>query len=222
MPLLTALLIQIARSDVASISLPMMQAETEVIGDGLGIQTALVRWKEGEAWKSQVITTKPTWSFVNRQDWLDHRWSRPAFGVVQGSGTPIIWTLNTVPSGVYEYAAVRFLTFKQGSWNWIPIKGRSAEFSGRGTFWIEGSWLLTCDYQLDDQGGHLSPMPYRFTSYRVTEKSVTEASSRVTKGRYAPEMPSGEIPESVLPNNDPMREFGRTWKWWGPKLNGGR
>jgi hypothetical protein len=154
--------------------------------------------------------------FLNRRDWEDSNWSRPSAGVVWNDKRPVIWCLESDLTGVYEYAEIRFWS-RSGS-AWISLDSDDLSFSNRGGFYFEGNKLRLFDFVYDTHRAHWDSHTYSLKEYAVEPDSVRLESSRKTKRRYSPEGDSGyPVPEFVEPKNDPLREFGLEWKWWGPR-----
>jgi hypothetical protein len=152
--------------------------------------------------------------FLNRKDWIGGNWSRPSAGIVWVESSPILWCLQSGLTGVYEYAEIKFWQWNGSSWTAMPSKELS--FSNRGGFFIDGNVLRLFDFIYDTSRAHWDSHAYSLKEYKIEKNSIKLISSRQTKRRYSPEGDGGyPVPEIVEPKNDPLREFGLKWKWWG-------
>jgi hypothetical protein len=163
---------------------------------------------------TQYLTPAPNSYFINRKDWIGGNWSRPSVGVVWVRENPVLWCLVSDLTGVYEYADIKFWSWSGSAWRQMPTDELS--FSNRGGFYFEGNVLRLFDFVYDTDRAHWDSHFYSLKEYKVDPTSLKLISSRKTKRHYSPEGDSGyPVPELVDAQNDPLREFGLKWKWWG-------
>lgn len=150
-------------------------------------------------------------------DSVDSRTWPVAIPATLGGAPCLLLVLHQV-SGVYGYRGVWVLRLGDVVHGQAQLREPMFEFSDFGSFRLNGSTFTYWDADLNEpphEGAH------RFVMVTLSYGSSTpQVSSRLTtKRRYDPGWdPSGHRPRMVLPSNDPLREFGLRWCWWGELL----
>ncbi|MGI8923497.1 MAG: hypothetical protein ACR2HJ_05565 [Fimbriimonadales bacterium] len=207
-------------ADIQSDSYRFTRGDTHVsveISGSWSDMICLVQLRAPHASFSQRLNAGRERRFINRYDWIGHQWSRPAVGVIWLKGEPIIWCLVVAAQvGVHEEAQI--ILWRWDGRAWTPLPGPTPIFSNRGSFFAKGDRLFVWDFDYDTNRGHWDSHHYILREFRVTGSAISQVSSKKTKRKYSPEGPGGyPVPEIVAKENDPLREFGMRWQWWGQK-----
>ncbi len=143
-------------------------------------------------------------------------WPVAKFSRGQKSDCPLLSLTLSLESGVYGYKKVLLYRVNCRNFRRISLSAVGEfEFSDFGSWTMVGNAsILTWDADLSD-GPHQGPHPYVFR-WLAIGKSVRQVSKKRSMKSYNPGWDAnGARPISILTRNDPLRELGLRWKWWG-------
>jgi len=158
---------------------------------------------------------------INPYEWAGGQWSRPSVGMITGASSPVLWLLAWQHPDLYEFA--RVYCYKLRGCHWLPLTnvGGVPEFSARGSFKPMRSGIRVWDIYYDLDYAHMDYQRYDIWKYRVEGETLALITRVRTRRRYAPERTGSAvlyIPDKVPLADDPLREFGLEWTWWGPRI----
>ncbi|MCW3060084.1 MAG: hypothetical protein JWQ02_1905 [Capsulimonas sp.] len=133
--------------------------------------------------------------------WLDK--SEPSLVIVAGRA-----------SGVYDIQAPVIFTLHNNRWRLTSVDPTRTEFTDRGSFYVLGNSLYVWDYGMESGYAHQAPQHYWIKTFVIKDNRLVKSHIRTTHSRYTitAEYPA---PTKYPANNDPLREFGLRWRWWG-------
>jgi hypothetical protein len=173
-----------------------------------------------EARARQHLTLRNGFVLLDPRDLGTPPWNRPVVGLWRSQAGPVVWALSSRSHDLNTYGYTTVELFRLSKGHWIRIEQPKAiDFSHRGGFQIVKTGLLVWDF--DPAFGHVSPAHYQVRLISFRGKCLTELWFRTTSRRYLPHV-HGQIwppPDVVAALDDPLREFGYKWKWWGERIS---
>ena len=126
----------------------------------------------------------------------------------------LIAVLRDTESGNWSYRGLSLFVLRQDRWEKTPHRPRDLDFSNLGGFCTDANELRIWDIDYDSNYAHMAPQRYKLRRYRWAG-SLKRPRVTLTKGRHHVFGLAYFDRRSRSPADDPLREFGLRWRWWG-------
>jgi len=175
--------------------------------------TVVIRWTEGQIDCRQAVKLPAKWAPWTSNTPLSYE---PTAVSWPGRPFPTIVVAAFRESGMYGVRAPIVMELHRCRWEVVNRRPEMQEFTNRGSFFIRGSRLYVWDYEADRQRAHATPQRYWLKTYRLRGDQLVLTRVRRTRRRYpSSDLESFADPKPIPIANDPLREFGLRFHWWG-------
>ena len=105
---------------------------------------------------------------------------------------------------------------QRGKWH-LVADSDFVSFTNRGGFNLSGKWLRMWDYEGAENKAHSVAQRYWLRVFTINNGRIVLSKKRITSGVYLPgrDFASGIPPRHLPKKDDPLHEFGLSWRWWG-------
>ncbi len=202
---------------------PHVRASITVSGEFKDAKASVVTTLGRHRW-DQKLGLPPEWWPINAKeaDQSYRNWDRPAVMAWPGVRRPVIVLRVSPQTGVYETSSLAFFEWKAQQWKLVTNDLWKCSFCDMGAFCFRGRQLHVWDPIYGDNRAHGDSHRFELMVFELRGQKVRTVSTRRTKRRYLPGDHSPALPDanrfppdSVAAIDDPLREFGLKWRWWG-------
>ena len=185
-------------------------------GKGERAHRIVLTWTSHRTSRQQMITLPKPW-YCAESDSSDKYC--PDAVRVNLNGAPALMVVASRESGVYDVRTPILFTFSNNRWQRSRSDLNALEFTNFGSCYYSKGKLFVWDYEMASNLGHGELQRYWLKTFRISNGCMTPISTRFTVGRYS--SPSDDDGRDRLSSSkigvseDPLREFGLRWKWWG-------
>ena len=126
----------------------------------------------------------------------------------------ILAILHDDRSGTAERLAPAFYRLEHMEWKLTNANLKPYQFSNYGGFRLYPNQRRLDVWEVENyKGFRRDPHRYNMSTFVWSHSRFYKISRRLTRKKYVP-MEVVEKGKRILPENDPLREFGRRWRWW--------